>query len=181
MKSIETKFYGCRFRSRLEARWAAFFTLLNWEWDYEPIDFNGWIPDFVLYGKYPIYVEVKPVIDFPQEVADKLASSGCKSEMLIVGQKLHFEERATWCAIYIGWLFEQGENSWNEGWDFAPLGRWEAGEGAIGFCHSDGGFRDRISGGYDGGHWGDGEVSVSEIKEIWNRAGSMVRWESYRA
>ena len=43
---IPTMYDGYRFRSRLEARWAAFFDLAGWEWKYEPIDLDGWIPDF---------------------------------------------------------------------------------------------------------------------------------------
>ena len=62
IKAIPTTYAGVRFRSRLEARWAAFFDLCGWSWDYEPIDLDGWAPDFIL--KFPIadiYVEVKPV------------------------------------------------------------------------------------------------------------------------
>ncbi len=32
----------------MEARWAAFFDVVNWDWEYEPVDLNGWIPDFRL-------------------------------------------------------------------------------------------------------------------------------------
>lgn len=58
-----TKYNGVLFRSRLEARWAAFFDLVRWRWDYEPIDLVGWTPDFWLRasaGNY-VLVEVKPV------------------------------------------------------------------------------------------------------------------------
>lgn len=46
--AIPTIYKDVQFRSRLEARWAAFFDLLSWKWDYEPCDFKGWIPDFGL-------------------------------------------------------------------------------------------------------------------------------------
>lgn len=61
--AIPTKYKHVQFRSRLEARWAAFFDLAGWEWHYEPVDMNGWIPDFVLIGKEgnQIFVEIKPV------------------------------------------------------------------------------------------------------------------------
>jgi len=36
VQAIETRYAGCRFRSRLEARWAVFFDALNIEWQYEP-------------------------------------------------------------------------------------------------------------------------------------------------
>ena len=53
--AIKTKYKNIKFRSRLEARWAAFFDLLKWDWEYEPIDCSGWIPDFVLYGNIRRY------------------------------------------------------------------------------------------------------------------------------
>lgn len=77
IKSIPTVYRGVQFRSRLEARWAAFFDLLEWRWVYESMDFDGWIPDFQLlelpevknaYGEQYIhdpnpFVEVKPFSD----------------------------------------------------------------------------------------------------------------------
>lgn len=50
------------FRSRLEAKWAAFFDICGWKWIYEPFDLDGWAPDFLI--KTPhcnVLVEVKPV------------------------------------------------------------------------------------------------------------------------
>jgi hypothetical protein len=46
LTAIPTRYGGVQFRSRLEARWAAFFDLAGWRWQYEPIDLAGWIPDF---------------------------------------------------------------------------------------------------------------------------------------
>lgn len=63
IKAIPTTYSGVNFRSRLEARWAAFFDSCGWEWDYEPFDLEGWAPDFMLKGKTRALVEVKP-IDF---------------------------------------------------------------------------------------------------------------------
>ena len=58
-------------RSRLEATWAAFFDEMYIDWEYEPIDMNGWIPDFAIWmmsrqgsdrlSPNPMYVEVKPI------------------------------------------------------------------------------------------------------------------------
>lgn len=52
IKAIETRYAGCRFRSRLEARWAVFFDALGIEWDYEPEGFElesgRYLPDFLL-------------------------------------------------------------------------------------------------------------------------------------
>jgi hypothetical protein len=57
-KSHPTWYRGRLFSSRLEARWAAFFDLYCWQWDYEPFDLVGWTPDFRLHGV--LLAEVKP-------------------------------------------------------------------------------------------------------------------------
>lgn len=50
--AIETRYAGCRFRSRLEARWAVFFDHLGIRWEYEPQgyfvgpDQRPYLPDF---------------------------------------------------------------------------------------------------------------------------------------
>lgn len=59
---IPTTYHGTRFRSRLEARWAAFFDLIGWSWVYEPFDLDGWIPDFAIEGAFPFLVEVGPCL-----------------------------------------------------------------------------------------------------------------------
>lgn len=40
LKSIDTRYAGCLFRSRLEARWAVCFDHLGIAWDYEPQGFE---------------------------------------------------------------------------------------------------------------------------------------------
>jgi hypothetical protein len=75
LKAIPTMYGGVQFRSRLEARWAAFFDLAGWRWQYEPIDLDGWIPDFRLCGSVPALCEVKP-IDFA-EFDDGEKASNC--------------------------------------------------------------------------------------------------------
>lgn len=40
VKSIPTRYAGCHFRSRLEARWAVFFDALDIPWEYEPAGFE---------------------------------------------------------------------------------------------------------------------------------------------
>ncbi|MCU0392675.1 MAG: hypothetical protein MUE81_16310 [Thermoflexibacter sp.] len=60
IKSIPTHYKGRLYRSRLEARWAAFFDLAEWKTEYEPIDLSGWSPDFLIDEAMPILAEVKP-------------------------------------------------------------------------------------------------------------------------
>jgi hypothetical protein len=93
--SIPILYNGVRFRSRLEARWAAMFDRLGWEWHYEPIDLLGYIPDFLItrgtwlasdYGE--LLVECKPFVpghDIPVDTMNKLAKSGWCGPMLLVG------------------------------------------------------------------------------------------------
>ena len=41
---------------------------LGWNWYYEPLDFDGWIPDFVIdYGYKPVLVDVKPYTSFGED------------------------------------------------------------------------------------------------------------------
>jgi hypothetical protein len=70
IKAIETQYAGCRFRSRLEARWAVFFDALDIAWEYEPEGFElpsgRYLPDFRLHGRLvwgPLWFEVKPFRD----------------------------------------------------------------------------------------------------------------------
>ena len=71
-KAHPTVYRHTRFRSRLEARWAAWFDLNKIKWQYEPIDLVEWVPDFIIYFPYcptrgpvcgmprSLVVEVKP-------------------------------------------------------------------------------------------------------------------------
>lgn len=63
---IPTTYNGTRFRSRLEAKWAALFDLIGWPWTYEPFDTAGYIPDFLIAGTTSFFVEVGPTIDLSE-------------------------------------------------------------------------------------------------------------------
>ena len=54
-----TKYNNRIYRSRLEARWAAYFDLAKIEFEYEPFDLEGWSPDFIINGN--TLVEVKQI------------------------------------------------------------------------------------------------------------------------
>lgn len=68
IQAIETRYAGCRFRSRLEARWAVFFDTLGAAWEYEPQGFlvgdskRPYLPDFKVHRTWtdqPLWIEVK--------------------------------------------------------------------------------------------------------------------------
>lgn len=162
IKAIETKLFGYTFRSRLEARWAAFFQLCGWRWDYEPVDFEGWMPDFALYGANQItYVEVKPFVACDRSVARKIDNSSCDDEVLILGQTcpLPDENRshASRGPHILGWMREKqycdcGLDENGDPCDCEALWEWENAyfcwntKDQIGFFRQDGREVDRISG-----------------------------------
>src|SRR5580658_3875763 len=95
-----TTYAGVNFRSRLEARWAAFFNLLGWQWEYEPVDLEGWVPDFEItipchgnhvYHHHVVLAEVKPfksLKDFAGLPVDLLNEVSCDVALLGLSPKI---------------------------------------------------------------------------------------------
>lgn len=121
--AIPTEYRGRRYRSRLEARWAAFFDCLKWEHEYEAFDLSGWVPDFVIKGqKKPsgdrrlVLVEVKPIVEFDLEVAQKVKAAVKRAgfpilDVLILGlsPERHSED------LLLGWDL-------SDSYDHGPIG-----------------------------------------------------------
>lgn len=81
IRAIETIYAGCRFRSRLEARWAVFFDKLGLKYHYEMegfhTSFGGYLPDFFLPQIHRgMWVEIKPDYEFGQDPAVQNAKLG---------------------------------------------------------------------------------------------------------
>jgi hypothetical protein len=117
-------------RSRLEARWAAFFDLARWRYEYEPFDLPGWIPDFAIIGDdETVLVEVKPVFEFPKDTAEKIhqaaEAGGVRHPILILGAALpgHRSPLGDTCSCsgHIGWI--QQRDYWNDDWHLATVFR----------------------------------------------------------
>lgn len=96
-QGIPTEYAGIRFRSRLEAQWAAFFDLLQWRWEYEPFDLRGYIPDFSInaarFGKpSTLLVDVKPAASCGELTARSqewvTKTAGWSGDVLFVGASL---------------------------------------------------------------------------------------------
>ena len=99
--AFPTIYDGRLYRSRLEAKWAAFFDLCGWEAEYEPFDLGDWSPDFLIRGAgTEILVEVKPItnIDVPTiwKMHKAAEANGFKGDLLLLGTGV--TDRA------IGWL-----------------------------------------------------------------------------
>ena len=103
--AIPTLYRGRQYRSRLEARWAAFFDELGWTFEYEPFDLGKWSPDFMLVGQYNVLVEVKPITEYDQDTADRMwqAAVACqRSETLLLLGVSPFERQPP-NAPRLGW------------------------------------------------------------------------------
>lgn len=176
MKAIPTVYNAASFRSRLEARWAAFFDLAGWRWDYEPLDLEGWAPDFLIHGfDGPILVEVKPAA---WRVGPCFPGLDCSAYDKVFS---HFERNeGHGLLLGLGPIQQRGEafigmcNSVpdSECWTAA------AAQGAhapymFGYCSADHGWDDRISGYYEGGSW---DADAQRVTNYWREAGSLTQW-----
>lgn len=189
MKAIETMYAGTRFRSRLEARWGAFFDLLGWSWEYEPLDLDGYIPDFVLDFARPVLVEVKPAWDAGEmlDAVSKIARSGWEHEALVVGCRLLPEK-------FTGPLIGQfARNTWRQpggpplayqdemmtdALSFGNSGACLYGCGFCKrptFCHETNAYACRVSGCWDGDHQLSGGPDF-DWPALWREAGNLVQW-----
>lgn len=88
-KGIPTLFQGVRMRSRTEARWAALFTEIGWQWSYEPMDLSGYLPDFsVPLGNQECIIEVKATDEDFAIAESKIEVSGWEGMAIVVGHTL---------------------------------------------------------------------------------------------
>jgi hypothetical protein len=143
MKAIPITYKGIKFRSTLEARWAAFFDRHGWDYLYESYTFDGYIPDFWLIGKRPCFVEIKgitppyEITDQVQTVMDKIdrAIPMDKFDILLLGGGPYEDgwggpPTVGWAREGVGWAEDWYELCWTregfisqEGWYRSfPLG-----------------------------------------------------------
>ena len=174
-RGIPTIYKGLLFRSRLEAQWAHFFDQLQWPWQYEPIDLDGYIPDFVLpFDAGPLLVEVKPefyLADLEQHTA-KVEESGWEHEALVVGTEIM--DHAYYWGPVLGLLGERDEDNWD----------W--GAGIIFMCnkclmpsiyHGEGHWRCRANGCYDGDHHID-PLDINAVSLMWHTSQRTMQWRA---
>lgn len=171
---IPTTYKSTRFRSRLEARWAAFFDLLGWSWVYEPFDTDGWIPDFLIEGAAPLLIEVGPCIDRPdyEGKMDDGASRYRDLPTLVLGVSPTPAFGTDWLNPGAGMLTHDGE------WDDTPAqGCWANCRTCAepGVFHRDGSYRLRPCGDGDGNNH-LGMMPAADLTLYWRRAGNDVQW-----
>ena len=187
--AIPTRFRGRLYRSRLEARWAAFMSLCGWEHEYEPLDFNGWIPDFAIWGDEgnTVWVEVKPEESFPRDTAVKMEDGlpierrKRGDELLILGTK---PSPVPYAPVNrgqprLGWLGRFAPSSDQEEWIWEDclFGRWED-DAPFGFCDPSLPYHDRITRERSGGRMPGAEGD--DLARLWAEASNRVQWRSPR-
>jgi hypothetical protein len=152
------------YRSKLEARWAAFFDLCKWEYEYEPFDLNGWSPDFLIKGHTPILVEVKPTQHHFKFEKYENAIKGSRYEILFL-EDGPFNADTNWGSTTIlGRLYDDMKTY---GW--AMFGQINSSK--LGFCHDLNSYICRISGGHDGSvptEYGQ------TLKDLWIKAANEI-------
>lgn len=83
--AIPTEYRGRMYRSRLEARWAAFFDRLGWTHEYEPFDLGKWSPDFAITAPFNALVEVKPITEPDYETMERMIDACPKGLLILTG------------------------------------------------------------------------------------------------
>ncbi len=200
IKAIPTRYKGIQMRSRLEARWAAFFDLMHWPWEYEPFDLDGWVPDFVVGGSHgKTLVEVKPLdwdntswADpcfgvFEKEINHAKKLSRNYNGLLVLGLKPRFGQTKPYDSNYISPCWYPGahwQNKVDKGfWDFTNAAKNK--ETGIYDCATSSG-PDIYPGMITGEDYNflldhiDYFPGLSEGKIAWAEAGNMVQWKPPR-
>ncbi len=180
--AIPTLYKGRQYRSRLEARWAAFFDLLEWRHEYEPFDLDGWIPDFLIHGKYdPVLVEVKPFTSLEQFDIDKTTNAlrnthywGTEVLLLGIAPTLGSESWKSWenyQTVSLGWLGEFSSTEYCADtycFNLAPL------TNSPGFFHEYQSYTDRMSGRR---HKEYSLMKKDDSDPLWAQAANAVMWK----
>jgi len=163
---IPTLYRGVRFRSRLEARYAAFFDELDWPWEYEPVDADGYIPDFLLDFEPGILLfEVKGMREELDGARLKIEMSGWEHEAVVAPGKIE--------GTLIGSFLSRGQHVFD--WDDAEL-FFCLNCGKVSVKPAGGNWRCRVCGCNPGG--GNEHVGVFDPAEAWASSGNRVQWRA---
>lgn len=178
---IPTTYAGTNFRSRLEARWAAFFDLIGWRWTYEPFDAPGYIPDYIVHGSDSLIVEVGSCMseyDYRTKgTKADTAAAHLGHDVLIVGYSpvawLHPERHQFVVGGLLGELMDDVSGpvfDWSDGlWARCHAC------GEVGIVHDYQSFHLRPCGHHQSGSYGQ-PIAESELEALWRRAGNDVQW-----
>lgn len=205
---IPTTYAYGNMRSRLEARWAAFFDLIGWSWVYEPLDCDGYIPDFLIQGDRPMFIEVGPCItkaDYQEKSAKaERVANQLRHDVLVVGVT-PLPEMASdggWmpvagllgefyahdpdgCAITRGYGIDQSPCEQHSDEFTFSTAHWHTCTPDNGRCgrisvhHGVQSYASRSCGHHDGDHH-LGHLDVDLLTRYWAEAGNAVQWHAAR-
>jgi len=180
--AIPTRYAGVQFRSRLEARWAAFFDACDWRWEYEPTDLHRYIPDFVLrFAAGPVLVEVKPDLcgaDLTPH-ARKIIDGGWAADFVVCGAALLVPDSHPGQAS-IGVMGQRQPGPLGDGYT-------DLGHALLHTCkqclsrsfhNAEGTWSCAVGGCYDGAHLID-RTERDDADGLWREAGNKVQWRPF--
>lgn len=193
--AIPTRYNGIQFRSRLEAKWAAFFDGMGWRWEYEPLDLRGWIPDFALIGHKTTLVEVRPITNLTEPLAvqaiERAKAANDSRGVLFVGVEGPGrwypldEDKEYGHVITFGVACADDENvePWGEDFGSRPTILLSKNNRNIGFAASCSG-EDRINKEPEDGPFSfslfSGESMFERVQRAWAEAGNRTQWKPPR-
>jgi hypothetical protein len=174
-----TEYRGIQMRSRLEAKWAAFFDEIGWRWEYEPDGFgNYYIPDFMVLGPSPMLVEVRPVATLEQYKEQmysmRVDSDLWKHDLFVAGSSplSWYSERET-----MSGLIGQWEMGGTQKWGFSP-GMWSlcknCGEVAVTSLYMSSAHSP--CGCYEEDDYINPEGAIPMVQRAWSNAVNAMKW-----
>lgn len=182
IKPIPTEYSGVVFRSRLEARWAAFFDMCGWRWEYEPPELHWYIPDFaLLFSHGPVLVEVKPDLYASELIphANRIVEAGWRDDFVVCGGALLMPDSHPGQAAIgvMGQRIAGPEGDGHTDLGHALLHRCRMCL-ARSFHHSEGSWVCAVSGCYEGADLID-RTMRDEALDLWRQAGNKVQWKRF--
>ncbi len=158
------------------------FDQLDWSWVYEPFDADGYIPDFLIVGKRPLLIEVKPdatteqLAEHAQRVIDAVRQHWSGRDILFLGATPLPAGDDTWAAGLptSGLLVE------SIGGDHAVAdGQWcRCGKcGCWAVFHSEQSYACRPCGHYDGDAY-LASLNPRHIEAMWAATSDKTRWRA---
>lgn len=148
------------------------FDLLGWQWEYEPLDLDGYIPDFVL--EHTLLVEVKPLLWRGQEpsaddVLSKITATSWSGPIALVGAVLRKKKSDLNPAVLGIGMHAVADQRWLDfitgriGWSDNSISHY----GEIGWGWSD-----------PSGFHGKCVTRTDDATDLWREAGNLVQWHA---
>lgn len=102
-----TYYNSILYRSRLEAKWAAFFDFVGWDYDYEPEPFKTWSPDFVIHS-LDAFIEIKPIFMWGEAI-EKIRPYSKEFRCGLLSDHLQIESDFYYIGKYLNRDYKEGE------------------------------------------------------------------------